>query len=472
MGCPAGAGVPGAGRPRRLGEASPVRVDGRALGVYLLGVFLGALDTGVIGPAFPVIARAFHVSLRWNAWTVTVYTVAYVASTVMAGALGDRIGRRRVFRAGLVAFGVASLLATFSAGAGFWAFLAARAIQGAGAGAVYPNAQAEGVALFPRERRGLALGVFGGVFGLAAVVGPNVGGALAQFVGWPAIFAINVPLAGLAVAAAREPRGPARAAVAATDGIPDPAGGVGFSAGLTGLLLALAVPGPWRWLCLAGGAAAVALFAWRQRTARLPFLDTGPLASRGGIALIAGAAVIGLDMSAAVFVPSMAQARLHLGVFASGVALMPAALSGAVLAGAGGVLVDRIGPRGPLQVGLAAAVLGGVLLGRGTLHMAGFVAAMLCLGLATAFTMGAPINRMALSLYRDERPGLALSLIAVFRSVGLAAGPVILTAAAARAGFPGMFRAVAIASALGVLVFTLVPNVRPERRAALGRPTA
>ncbi len=445
----------------------------RVLSVYLLGVFLGALDTSVIGPAFPVIARAFSVTLRWNAWAVTIYTVGYVACTVLAGALGDRVGHRRVFRLGLVGFACASLLAAVSGQIGFWAFLGARALQGLGAGAVYPNAQAEGVALFPAERRGLALGVFGGVFGLAAVIGPNVGGALTQFVGWPAIFLLNVPLALLAVGAARpvagetEGRGEHRPA-----GIPDPAGAAAFAAALAALLLALSAGGVVRWGGLAAGLAAAAVFLWRQRRAAVPFLETRPLRSRGGVALIVGAAIVGLDMSAAVFVPAMAQSRLHLGVFASGVALMPAALSGAVLAGAAGVLVDRAGPRLPLQIGLLAAVVAGALLGRGTLGMGGFIVAMLFFGLGTAFTMGAPINRLALGLYRDAQAGLALSLIAVFRSVGLAAGPVILTAAEAHGGFPAMFRAVALASLLGAVVFSVVPNIRPlpRARAERGQP--
>lgn len=438
-----------------------MRRDLSGLPVYLAGVFIGALDTGVLGPAFPLIAHGFHVTLQWTAWTVTVYTVAYAASTVLSGAAGDRFGRRRLFTLGVAAFGLASALAVFSGA--FWVFLLARVVQGAGAGAVYPNAQAEGVRRFPAERRGTALGIFGAVFGLATIVGPNVGGALAQYFGWRSVFLINVPVT-LAVLLA-VPRLP-ESEVSAGRAVPDWSGGLAFSGLLATGLLAVALTGPVRLLAVFGALAFLAVFLWRQRRATPPFLDAAPLRRGGGPALIIGAALIGVGMGAAVFVPTLAQQVLHFSVLGSGVALMPAAFSGAVLAGAGGVMVDRIGPRAVLQAGLAAGVVGGVLLALPHLGLSTFIVAMLFFGVSTAFTMGAPLNRMALALYREEQSGEALSLIAVFRSVGLAAGPVLLTLLQARAGFTGMFGGVAVAAGIGMLLFLAVPDVRPALRPA------
>ena len=429
--------------------------------MYLAGVFIGALDTSVIGPAFSLIAGGFHVTLATTAWAVTIYTVAYVASTVLAGAGGDRYGRRRVFTGGIIAFGVASAIAAFSGR--FWLFLAARALQGAGAGAVYPNAQAEGIAQFPPERRGMALGIFGAVFGLAAIIGPNVGGALAQWVGWPAIFLVNIPFALVVLLLVR------RAPDTRPSGemaMPDWLGGISFAGVLASALLALSANGVGRLLGLGAAVALGALFLSRQHRASRPFLDTAPLANRSGIAMIAGAALIGLDMSAAVFIPTLVQQRLHFSVFFSGVALMPAALSGAVLAGVGGVLTDRMGPRGILQAGLLAGAVGGVLLALPGLTLTTFILAMLALGVATAFTMGAPLNRMALALYRDDQAGEALSLVAVFRAVGLASGPVVLTLLLASHGWAGMYGGVAVASVLGIAIFFAVPDVRPLPAAA------
>jgi len=102
-------------RKRRGREG--LALDWRTLSVYLLGVFLGALDTNVIAPIFPLLEKGFHITLGWTAWTVTAYTVSYAVATVMGGALGDRLGHRPVFEGGLVAFGVASVLTPFALGA-------------------------------------------------------------------------------------------------------------------------------------------------------------------------------------------------------------------------------------------------------------------------------------------------------------------------------------------------------------------
>jgi MFS family permease len=427
----------------------------RGLGVYLVGVFLGALDTNVVGPVFPLLMRAFHVTLGWIAWTVTVYTVAYVAATVLAGAWGDRVGHRTAFRWGIVAFGVASLVA--GASRNFLVFLAARLIQGAGAGTVYPNAQAEGMAHFGSERRGLVLGIFGAVFGLASIIGPTLGGALGEYVGWPSVFLINAPLAlGVWWWAGRAGNVPS-----VPRPLPDVAGGLSFAGFLALLLLALMVP-DWavRGGCLAGAALLFVAFRTRQRQAVEPFLETAPLTTPAGAALIAGAGLVGLDMSAAVFVPVLVQEQLHFSVVASGLALLPAAFAGAVLSGVGGVMTDRAGPRLVLLIGLVAATVGGVLLAWPGLTLSRFILAMLAFGLGTAFTMGAPLNRIAVAWYQEGNAAQALGLMAVFRSVGLAAGPVVLTAAATVHGFTGMFGAVAVASAIGIGLFWAMPQER------------
>ncbi len=450
--------------PHRRREASTLRPNWSVLGIYLMGVFIGALDTTVIGPAFPLIAHGLHVSLAWNAWAITVYTVAYAGCTVLAGAGGDRAGRRRLFTLGVATFGVASLLAALSGT--FWLFLVARGLQGMGAGAVYPNAQAEGIGQFPAERRGMALGIFGAVFGLASIIGPNVGGVLAQYLGWRSIFLLNVPIALIVLARTRT----LPESVSSGGALPDWIGGVSFAGLLATILLTFSLPGIWRVLAAAGALGLAGLFWARQRGAATPFLDTRPLAKRSGLAMLAGAVVIGLDLSAAVFVPTLVQRELGFSVLLSGVALMPAAFMGAILAGAGGVLVDRIGPRTVLQVGLLTAVLGGLLLSTRHLTILIFVLAMLALGVSTAFTMGAPLNRMALGLYREEQAGEALSLVAVFRAAGLAAGPVFLMLIAAHDGFPSMFLLVALASALGILLFFGVPDVRPAHRPRHGAP--
>lgn len=444
----------------RGGTAGSVRPNFKVLSVYLIGIFIGALDTNVVGPVFPLIRSSFHISLAWTAWTVTAYTVAYIASTVLAGALGDRLGHKRLFLGGIAAFGLASALAAVSPT--FWVFVLARAIQGLGAGAVYPNAQAEGIKQFPLEKRGMALGLFGAVFGMASIVGPVVGGVLGQYFGWPSVFLVNIPITlTVFLLSGRVP-----ASDTAQRAVPDFWGGLGFSGMLAGLLLFIMVANAWRWAFLILGIGLLVLFVGRQRTAPVPFLDSKPLTNGAGVAMMIGASLIGLDMSAAIFVPTLVQQALGFTVLASGLSLLPAAFTGAVLSGVGGVMVDRTGPRKVLTMGLLAGALGGLLLAWPPLTFLRFILAMIFLGMGTAFTMGAPLNRMALALYRDDQAGEALSLIAVFRGIGLSAGPIILTLAQASLhGFTGMFGTVFVASLVGMFAFFFVPDVRPVPRA-------
>jgi MFS family permease len=436
--------------PHGRGPSLPIHWG--SLSAYLLGVFLGALDTSVLGPIFPLLERAFHTTLAWTAWTVTVYTVAYVASTVLAGGLGDRLGHRRVMAYGVGAFAVASILAAASASLPL--FLLARLVQGAGAGAVYPNAQAEGLRQFPAHRQGLALGIFGAVFGVASIIGPLVGGALGQYLSWQWVFIINAPLAVivlLMVRRAGEAAGPTSAGP-----LPDWVAGLLFASALAGILLALAVGGPTRLAPLAAGIGLLVWFRQRQRRAVVRFLNFAPLARWSGAAVVLGAALVGLDLSASVFVPTLAQEALHFSIFSSGLALLPAAFTGALLSGAGGVMVDRMGPRRVLMIGLGAAAVGGVLLAWPPLDALRFFLAMVALGAGTALTMGAPLNRLGLLMYRSDESGQALGLMAVFRSIGLAVGPVVLTLASTAAGFSGLFGLMAAASVIGVILFSTV----------------
>ena len=431
------------------------------LSVYLLGVFLGALDTNVLGPVFPLLMHAFRTSLAWVAWTVTVYTVAYVAGTVLFGAWGDRAGHRRIFAWGILGFGVASVIAAVSPS--LPVFLVARMVQGAAAGAVYPNAQAEGLGHFPPERKGLALGIFGAAFGVASIIGPTLGGALGQVFGWPAVFLLNAPLAVVVLLLVR--RVPGSAPLPRP--VPDPYGAAAFAVTVSSVLLGVTVGGAARWAFAVPAVAGAAVFWVRQRGARSPFLDTRPLVGAAGVVLVAVAAVVGFDMSAAVFVPTVAQRILHFGVLGSGAALLPAAFAGAALAGVGGHLCDRIGSRPVLIMGLAAGMVGALLLAVPSLTFARFIVSMVFFGVGTAFTMGAPLNRMGVALYRADQTAEALSLMAVFRSVGLAVGPVVLTAAAARQGFSGMFMTVAVVSAAAGLLLLIV---RGAFRAASDAP--
>src|ERR1700680_3428543 len=166
-----------------------------------LGVFAGALDLGVLSPALPALGAAFGVGPRELAWVFTLYLLANVVAIPVMTKLADRYGRRPIYIACVAIFAAGSVLAI--AAPTFTIFLVARAIQAAGAGGIFPVATAAIADRIPPERRGAALGLVAATWGLAAVIGPTIGGLITHFISWHWVFALNVPLALIVVVMAR-----------------------------------------------------------------------------------------------------------------------------------------------------------------------------------------------------------------------------------------------------------------------------
>src|SRR5436190_6730670 len=166
--------------------------QGWTLALTSLGVFMTALDTLVVTTALPVLRLDLHASLSSLEWTVNAYNLAFACLLLTGAALGDRFGRRRMFTVGLTAFTAASAAAALSPSVG--ALVAARTIQGAGAAIVFPLTLTLISEAFPAEKRGAAIGLWGGITGLAVAFGPVVGGAVVNGITWHWIFWLNVPV--------------------------------------------------------------------------------------------------------------------------------------------------------------------------------------------------------------------------------------------------------------------------------------
>src|SRR5947207_9115946 len=174
-----------------------------------VALFMTTLDNLVVTTALPVIRRDLHAGLSGLEWTVNAYTLTFAVLLITGAALGDRFGRRRLFVIGLGIFTLASAAAALAPSIG--ALDAARAVQGLGGAIVMPLTLTILSSAVTKERRGLALGAWGGISGLAVALGPLVGGAVVSGVSWHWIFWLNVPLgivlAPLALARLDETRG-------------------------------------------------------------------------------------------------------------------------------------------------------------------------------------------------------------------------------------------------------------------------
>src|SRR6266699_3260922 len=232
-----------------------------------VALFMVTLDNLVVTTALPVIRKDLHSGLSGLEWTVNAYTLTFAVLLLTGAALGDRFGRRLVFAIGISIFTLASAAAALAPSIG--ALDAARAIQGLGGAIVLPLTLTILSASVPPERRGLALGAWGGISGLAIAFGPLVGGAVVSGISWHWIFWLNVPiglvLIPLALTRLSETRGP--------DGRLDLPGLGLASAGLFGIVWGLVRGNSVGWgsaqivASLVAGFALVAAFvAWERRT--------------------------------------------------------------------------------------------------------------------------------------------------------------------------------------------------------------
>jgi len=176
--------------------SKPTRL-GWVLGLTSTAYFMVVLDSVVVITALPRMQRDLHVSLASLQWTLNAYGIAFAAGIITAAAVGDRLGRRKVFSAGLALFTVASAACAVAPNAS--ELIAARTVQGLGGAIVLPLSLTILTTAFPLERRGMIVGVYGGLAGLAVAMGPIVGGAVTEGIDWHWIFWINVPIGAAAV---------------------------------------------------------------------------------------------------------------------------------------------------------------------------------------------------------------------------------------------------------------------------------
>ena len=167
----------------------------KVLLVLFLGVLMGALDIAIVAPALPSIQKFFGVGDRVLTWTFTIYVLFNLIGTPLMAKLSDTYGRRSIYTLDVTLFALGSLVVALSPANMFAMLLVGRAMQGFGAGGIFPVASAVIGDTFPPEKRGSALGLIGAVFGLAFLVGPILGGIILTVTGWEWLFIVNLPIA-------------------------------------------------------------------------------------------------------------------------------------------------------------------------------------------------------------------------------------------------------------------------------------
>jgi EmrB/QacA subfamily drug resistance transporter len=396
----------------------------------VLGSALAFIDGTVVTIALPVMGREMHAGTASLQWTVNGYALTLAAFLLLGGSLGDRLGRRRVFRVGVVWFALASLLCGFAPD--IRALIAARALQGVGGALLTPGSLAIIQASFGPDDRGRAIGAWSGLGGIVGALAPFFGGWLVQVASWRWVFWVNVPLAVVVVAALRHVPESADADAAPHLDIAGAALGAVGLAGLTAAFTAWPTHGvsdPTVVVPLVVGVAAVAGFLAVEARTRYPMLPLRLFRWRSFSAVNAATFLVYAALSGIFFFLVVTlQVVCGYSPLAAGVAPLPVTLLLLALSSRAGGLGTRIGPRLPMTVGPLVCAGSVALLARLGPH-APYVSAVLPgvvgLGLGLALTV-APLTSAALSAAPDHLAGTASGVNnAVARIAGLLAVAVL-----------------------------------------------
>jgi EmrB/QacA subfamily drug resistance transporter len=474
-----------AGRQVAAGPPRPQRRTRRGwvLGLTSAAYFMVVLDALVVITALPRMQVDLHVGLPALQWTVNSYGIAFAAGIITAAALGDRLGRRKVFTAGVALFTLASAACALAPTAS--ALIAARAVQGLGGAAVLPLSLTILTAAYPAERRGAIVGIYGGLAGLAVAVGPLVGGAVTEGLDWHWIFWVNVPI-GVAVGLL------ALRLLPESYGAParlDLAGVALVSAGVVALVWGLVRTGQAGWTspevvtALAAGAALLAaFFVWESRAPE-PMLPLRLLRVRAFAAGNATAFLMtGAVFSAGFLVAQYFQFALGYSPLGTGVRLLPWLATPMLISPVAGAVSDRVGRRPVIATGLLlqAAGLGWVALkaspGAGNLQL---VLALLVAGVGISMALPT-VPTAVLSSVAPPEMGKAAGISTMMQRFGavfavaiassvFAANGHLGSPAAVTAGFRPALAVSAVLSLLGA-VTALAIAARRRAAAAAGEP--
>jgi EmrB/QacA subfamily drug resistance transporter len=426
--------------------AKPTRSPWVILAVLCLGLFMILLDGTIVNITIPRIQGYFDTNFGNIEWVMNAYILAFAVLLVTLGRFGDLWGRRKLFVGGMVLFTLGSLACGLAPSIYF--LIAFRVVQGIGGAAMMPATLSIIASVFPAEKRGAAMGVWGGVSGLASGLGPVLGGIIVQYVTWPSvgdswrwIFLVNIPVGiiGVILALRLVPESKNPTAVQTLD-LP----GVGLiSASLFCLTFALVEGQQYGWTSgmilglLAVAIVAFGLFYWREHRVGQPLIDFSLFRSLNFAAGNATGLLLSAAMMGAFFtIPIFLQSVLGFSAIKAGLVMAPMSVVIIFAAPIAGVLSDRLGSKWIVAAGMfvlafglgwmAGLVPGVAKISPGTTSLSllvPFLLAGIGIGLAVA-----PVTSAVMATAPKDRVGNASGVLSTMRQVGSLMGIAILGA--------------------------------------------
>lgn len=421
---------------------------GWIMAVYLLGIFMGAIDTGIVSPARTIIQGALGADEKTGIWMITIYTLAYAAVIPISGKLADRLGRKYVYVISVALFGTGSVICGLSNYVhSFPLLLAGRVVQALGGGGIIPVATAEFGTSFPAEKRGMALGLVGGTFGVANILGSTIGSAILNAFGnenWQMLFFVNVPICLFIVIGGLLVLPNTRADQVLKI---DKAGTLLLVAMVLSLLYGLRNIDFFRFGAsvrtvdvypyLIAFAVLLPLFLLAEKRAEDPILALRYFTSRPTLVTIVLSFLVGVCMMGMVFVPQFSENTLKIATGSGGYFVAILGVFAGVAAPLSGVMIDRMGPKKVLYLGFGITLAGSLFLSFVAVVIGNWLtvcASLVVMGFGLGFIIGTPLNYMMLDNTPKDESNSALAALSLIRSIGTAVAPAIMIGFLSQAG--------------------------------------
>ncbi|MDO4815896.1 MAG: MFS transporter, partial [Bacillota bacterium] len=408
--------------------------------VYLLGLFIGAIDTGIITPARPIIQSQLGVDANLGIWMITIYTLTYAAIIPISGKLADKRGRKPVYLLSIALFGTGSLICALSASAdSFLVLMIGRVVQASGAGGIMPVATAEFGTSFPEEKRGMALGLVGAVYGIANVLGASVGSAVLDIAGaaqWQWIFLINLPICVFIVIAGIIVLPNNRAEETKPM---DKIGTLLMTLIILALLYGLKnldffdfIPSFTSlkvWPFIAASALLIPLFVKVERKAEDPIFHIEYASNRQIMVTLILGVVVGCSMMGMIFIPQFSENCLKMVSGSGGYFVIVLGFCSGAASMMSGRLIDKRGAKPVMAAGFITTIIGCLYLSFVAVkfvNLPNVIISLVIIGFGLGLTMGTPLNYMMLQNTSDEESNSALATLSLVRSIGTAIAPAIM----------------------------------------------
>lgn len=405
--------------------------------ILLIGVFMAALDNGIISAALTTINSSFDVSAVSGSWGITLYTFGMAVATPIVGKLSDRYGRKKLFLIEVAIFTIGSLGVALSPT--FEMFLAARLFQSFGGGGIFIIASSHVISTSPKNKQGSMLGLIGGMNGIASVIGPNIGSFLIDLTGtWHWLFLINVPVGVMLVITGFFTLKETREKILSKIDF------LGISLlsfsilsimfGINNLgsedflesFLDIMVIG---FLLLGIMVFAILIFVEKrnEKSSVDPILPYNLLKKPTYSVTMIMALLSGTFIGAIIFIPSFAEQILNISAAKSGYWMTPLAVASGIGAAGGGYFVDKYGVVKTLALSGIIAIIGfgGLAFFVDTKTM--FIIFSIIAGIGFGFVLGAPLTVLT-SNAAGKQKGSALGTLSVARQIGLTISPTIFGA--------------------------------------------